>query len=160
MDHLDVAYRLRRDGLELEVDGEPREVRLWACGPDQVDLEAGGVRRRFEVHRVADLHYINGPLGASTLRELPRFPEPAAAEAEAAAGSLAAPLPGVVRQVLAQPGQRVDAGAPLVVLEAMKMEHRITAPHAGRVADLLVEEGQEVDAGTVLAVLSRQDGHD
>jgi len=157
---ISVGYRLGRDGLELEVDGEPREVRLWACGPEHVDLEAGGVRRRFEVHRVADVHYVDGPLGAGALRELPRFPE--AASAEAAAGSLAAPLPGVVRRLAARPGERVDAGTLLVVIEAMKMEHRITAPHAGRVDDVLVAEGQEVDAGTVLAVLvarSGEDGH-
>jgi propionyl-CoA carboxylase alpha chain len=151
-----VGYRLGRDAVELEVGGEPREVRLWSCDPEVVELETGGVRRRFEVHRVGDVHYVDGPLGASALRELPRFPEPPTPPA--ATGSLAAPLPGVVRRVAAQPGEHVAAGALLVVIEAMKTEHHVTAPHAGRVDAILVAEGQEVDAGAVLAVVGEEGG--
>jgi acyl-CoA carboxylase subunit alpha len=150
---ISVGYRLARDGLEVEVevDGEPRTVRVRSCGPELVELEADGVLRRFEVHRVGDVHYVDGPLGARVLRELARLPEPA--PAGPAAGSLAAPLPGVVRRVAVQPGERVDAGALLVVLEAMKTEHRITAPHAGVVADVPAAEGLQVEAATVLVVL-------
>ena len=152
-----VGYRLAREGLEVEVDGASRSMRLWSCGPELVELEADGVLRRFEVHRVGDLHYVDGPLGPSALRELPPLPEPA--PAGPAAGSLVAPLPGVVRRVAVQPGDCVEAGALLVMLEAMKTEHRVTAPHAGTVGDVLVAEGQEVQAGTVLAVLpERTDG--
>jgi len=155
-----VGYRFGRSGLELAVDGEPRrEVRVRSCRPDAVDLETGGVRRRFEVHRVGAVHYVDSPLGHAALRERPRFGGPAegrvaerAAEA-APAGSLAAPLPGVVRRVGAAPGDLVPAGAVLVVVEAMKTEHRVAAPRAGRVRELPVAEGQEVEAGTVLAVL-------
>jgi propionyl-CoA carboxylase alpha chain len=117
-----------------------------------VDLEAGGVRRRFEVHRVGEVHYLDGPLGHAELRERPRFPEPAAGAA-AAEGSLASPLPGIVRRVAVRPGEQVAAGALLVVVEAMKLEHRISAPTAGRVREVLVAEGQEVDAGAPVAVL-------
>jgi propionyl-CoA carboxylase alpha chain len=124
-----------------------------------VELEVAGVQRRFEVHRVGDLHYVDGPLGHAELRELPRFPPPAEDRAATAAGSLASPLPGIVRRVAAAPGDRVAAGALLVVVEAMKLEHRIGAPHAGRVRELLVAEGQEVDAGTPVAVLEEvEDG--
>jgi acetyl/propionyl-CoA carboxylase alpha subunit len=148
---ISVGYRLGRDGLEVEAGGERRDVRLRSCAPDLVELEADGVLRRFEVHVVGDLHHVDGPLGPSVLRELPRLPEPSAAEP--AAGSLEAPLPGVVRRVAAALGERVEAGALLVVMEAMKMEHRVTAPQAGVVAEVLVAEGDEVDGGTVLAVL-------
>jgi propionyl-CoA carboxylase alpha chain len=156
-ERISVGYRLAREGLEVEVDGAPRSMRLWSCGPELVELEADGVLRRFEVHRVGDLHYVDGPLGPSALRELPRLPEPA--PAGPAAGSLIAPLPGVVRRVAVQPGDCVEAGALLVVLEAMKTEHRVTAPRAGTVGEVLVAEGQEVQAGRVLAVLAeRTDG--
>jgi len=174
---LAVGYRFGRGGaLEaLEVDGEPLPgARLWAArpaGPDGwlVDLEAGGVRRRFEVHRVGDVHYLDGPLGHAELRERPRFldrpegsgePEggsPVDRAASAAAGSLASPLPGIVRRVAVRPGELVAAGALLVVVEAMKLEHRISAPTAGRVRDVLVAEGQEVDAGAPVAVLEEAD---
>jgi propionyl-CoA carboxylase alpha chain len=153
---ISVGYRLARDGLEVEAGGERREVRVRSCAPDLVELETGGVLRRFEVHTVGDLHYVDGPLGPSALRELPRLPEPNASEL--VAGSLEAPLPGVVRRVAAVPGERVDAGALLVVMEAMKMEHRVTAPEAGVVAEILVAEGDEVDGGTVLAVLRPEVG--
>ncbi|HYY79532.1 MAG TPA: biotin/lipoyl-containing protein, partial [Actinomycetes bacterium] len=135
-------------------DGEPIQARLWSCGPELVELEDGGVRRRFEVQRVGDLHFVDSPLGSGALREPPRFPEPAAAGP--AAGSLAAPLPGVVRRVAARAGERVEAGALLVVIEAMKMEHHVTAPSAGVVGELLVAEGQEVDAGATLAVMGTE----
>jgi propionyl-CoA carboxylase alpha chain len=148
---ISVGYRFGREGLEVEAGGERREVRLRSCAPDLVELEAGGVLRRFEVQVVGDLHYVDGPLGASTLRELPRLPEPAALEP--VAGSLEAPLPGVVRRVAASAGDRVAAGALLVVMEAMKMEHRVSAPRAGVVAEVRVAEGDEVEGGTVLAVL-------
>ncbi len=150
---ISVGYRLAREGLRVEVDGERREVRLWSCGPELVELETDGVLRRLEVQRVEDVHYVDGPLGPSVLRELPPLPEPAPA-APAAAGSLVAPLPGVVRRVAARQGDRVEAGALLVVLEAMKTEHRVAAPHDGVVGEVLVTEGQEVGAGTVLAVLA------
>jgi acetyl/propionyl-CoA carboxylase alpha subunit len=153
---ISVGYRLGRDGLEVEAGGERREVRLRSCAPDLVELETGGVLRRFEVHVVGDLHYVDGPHGPTALRELPRLPEPAASAP--VAGSLEAPLPGVVRRVAAVAGERVEAGALLVVMEAMKMEHRVTAPEAGVVAEVLVAEGDEVEGGTVLAVLHPEVG--
>jgi acetyl/propionyl-CoA carboxylase alpha subunit len=151
-----VGYRFGRAGLDaLEVDGEPLQgARLWRCTPELAELEVDGVLRRFEVHRVGDLLYVDGPLGHAELRELPRFP---VVQPDGAAGSLASPLPGIVRRVAARRGDRVAAGALLVVVEAMKMEHRIGAPHAGRVRELLVAEGQEVDAGTIVAVLDEED---
>ena len=150
---ISVGYRLGRDGLQVEVDGEPRAVRLWSCGPELVELETDGVLRRFELHRVGDLHYVDGPLGPSALRELPLLPEPGSAAGPAVAGSLVAPLPGMVRRVAVRQGERVEAGALLVVLEAMKTEHRVTAPRGGVVAEVPIAEGDEVGAGMVLAVV-------
>jgi propionyl-CoA carboxylase alpha chain len=55
------------------------------------------------------------------------------------------------------PGDRVAMGAPILVLEAMKMEHAVTAPAAGVVEAVHVEKGRQVDAGAVLAVI-REEG--
>jgi biotin carboxyl carrier protein len=71
----------------------------------------------------------------------------------AADGVTVSPLPGIVRRVAVRAGDRVDAGAVLVVVEAMKTEHRIAAGRAGRVRRVLVAEGQEVAAGTTVVEL-------
>ena len=74
-------------------------------------------------------------------------------------GVTVSPLPGVVRRLAVGVGDRVDAGAVLVVLEAMKTEHRIAAGRAGRVRRVLVAEGQEVAAGaTVVELEEAADG--
>jgi len=68
-------------------------------------------------------------------------------------GGLVAPMPGVVLDVRCAVGDRVVAGQPLVVLEAMKMEHHVVAPDDGVVAALHVEAGEQVKNGAVLLVL-------
>jgi propionyl-CoA carboxylase alpha chain len=68
-------------------------------------------------------------------------------------GSLLAPMPGTVVAVHAAVGDAVFEGQPLLVLEAMKMQHTINAPHAGTVIELDVAVGDQVDGGAVLAVV-------
>ena len=74
-------------------------------------------------------------------------------ESEAHGGSLAAPMPGRVVAVLVQAGARVEKGTPLVILEAMKMEHTIVAPRAGTVRELRFAAGEQVQEGVDLLVL-------
>ena len=64
--------------------------------------------------------------------------------------SLEATMPGVVRKVLVQPGAAVERGQVLLLMEAMKMEIRVSAPHAGVVERVVVAEGQTVERGQVL----------
>jgi 3-methylcrotonyl-CoA carboxylase alpha subunit len=59
----------------------------------------------------------------------------------------------VVRRVVARVGERVEAGAVVVVVEAMKTEHRIAAGRSGTIGRVLVAEGQEVAAGAVVVEL-------
>jgi 3-methylcrotonyl-CoA carboxylase alpha subunit len=70
------------------------------------------------------------------------------------AGGLTAPMPGKVVRVLVTPGQEVAAHAPLVVLEAMKMEHTVRAAAAGIVREVHVAVGDQVDGDRVLAVVT------
>ena len=148
---LTVAYEMRGDQAEVGVAGAAASpVRLYSCTPELVDLELDGVRRRIRVERDGPVRYADSALGASTLTEVSPFPEPAS---EAAAGSLTAPTPGTVVRVFAQPGDTVQAGQPLIVLEAMKMEHQVRAPAAGQLVELRVSVGQTVEQGVVLAVV-------
>jgi pyruvate carboxylase subunit B len=68
--------------------------------------------------------------------------------------TMRAPMPGLVVRVHATPGQRVEAGAGLVVVEAMKMENELRAPHAGAVETVHVAVGQTVEKGAPLVTLA------
>jgi len=69
------------------------------------------------------------------------------------ASVVTAPIPGKVVAVTVKPGDEVEPGRPLVVLEAMKMENELTADQAGRVAAVRVAPGDTVEAGAVLVEL-------
>jgi acetyl/propionyl-CoA carboxylase alpha subunit len=154
---LAIGYRFGREGLQsLAVNGKPLAgVRLVAAGSGEVDLEIDGLRRSYLVRSHGDAIHVNGPAGQCDLRELPRHPDPAA---QAAAGSLLAPMPGKVVRVDAQEGADVVAGQPLLVLEAMKMEHEIVAPATGTLTALPVAVGDQVDAGALLAAIEEPEG--
>lgn len=68
--------------------------------------------------------------------------------------STEAPMPGVVLKILVKPGDVVKRGAPLVILEAMKMEHPIVAPRDGSVAAVNCKEGELVQPGVELVTLT------
>jgi propionyl-CoA carboxylase alpha chain len=156
----EVTYRFGRDGLRAEVDGTGLgDVVLHATRPAPapaglvrmlVDLDAGGVRRVIDVTQAGGTFYVDSVLGHSVVTEADRFPDPAAA---AQAGSLLAPMPGTVVRVEAAVGDQVKAGAVILAIEAMKMEHAIRAPVAGIVTELPISVGAQVDSGSVLAVL-------
>ncbi|MGF6603466.1 3-methylcrotonyl-CoA carboxylase alpha subunit [Paraburkholderia sp. GAS448] len=76
-----------------------------------------------------------------------------AADAEHGEGRLTAPMPGKVIAVLVEPGTVVEKGTPLIVMEAMKMEHTIGAPAAGKVAEVLYAVGDQVADGAQLLVM-------
>ncbi|MFF8944442.1 biotin carboxylase N-terminal domain-containing protein [Streptomyces sp. NPDC014864] len=138
----EVRYRHTRHGLTA--DG----VRVVHAGPHRVVLEVDGVQRTFHVARYGDQVHV----GATTLTALPRFPDPAD---QRAPGSLLAPMPGTVVRVAdgLTTGSAVQAGQPLLWLEAMKMEHRITAPVTGTLTALHATPGLQVEPGTLLAVV-------
>jgi len=68
--------------------------------------------------------------------------------------SMSAPMPGVVRKILVAKDQEVTKGMPLLILEAMKMEHVITAPRDGTVLSINCEEGELVQPGLDLIELT------
>ncbi|MEV0071088.1 biotin carboxylase N-terminal domain-containing protein [Amycolatopsis sp. NPDC050768] len=152
---VDVTYRFTRQGLDARVDGSPVDgLAVLAARPDRVDLRVNGIRRTVHVHQVSDTVYCDSVLGATTFTERPRLPEPGT---DAAPGSLLAPMPGTVVRVVAEQGQHVEAGAVIVVFEAMKMEHSVRAPVAGLVAELSVELGQTVESGEIVAVITEEE---
>jgi acetyl-CoA/propionyl-CoA carboxylase biotin carboxyl carrier protein len=79
------------------------------------------------------------------------------AASAASGGPVVSPMPGTVLVVKAAAGDVVTAGAPLVVVEAMKMEHTVTAPVDGVVTELHVRAGQQVALNQPLAVVIPQE---
>ena len=122
---------------------------------ERIDVEWNGVRTGYRVTRGGDDVYLTAARGTVTARVVPRFEPPG--RSSAAGGGLAAPMPGKVLEVSVEPGQQVEAGRVLVVLEAMKMEHRVTAPADGTVTAVLVAAGDQVATGTELLAFTPDD---
>ncbi|HYN75817.1 MAG TPA: biotin carboxylase N-terminal domain-containing protein [Candidatus Limnocylindria bacterium] len=139
---------------DVVVDGVASVATWTAHDGDVLDLEVGGLRALHVVTRVpgpgeadpVDV-WVSGSGWTTRCLELPRFPVLADA---AAAGGLTASLPGTVTAVMVEVGTAVAAGDLLVLLEAMKMEHRVTAVSAGVVTDVLVAPGDSVEAHQAL----------
>ncbi|MGW3232588.1 acetyl/propionyl/methylcrotonyl-CoA carboxylase subunit alpha [Kitasatospora sp. NPDC001095] len=142
-----VRYRLTRAGLLAE---DHPGVELVEAAPDRVVLSEDGLRRTYHVTRYGDRVHVDTPAGSAALTALPRFPDPTVRPDP---GALLAPMPGTVARVVAAVGDTVTAGQPLLVLEAMKMEHRIAAPTDGTLVELRAAPGRQVETGTLLAVV-------
>ncbi|MFD3971865.1 biotin carboxylase N-terminal domain-containing protein [Streptomyces cyaneofuscatus] len=152
----EIAYRTPRTGTP-----EPYEangVQVIAATPDRVTLEHHGVTRHFTITVDRDRRYVDTAGASYTFTALPRFTDPAA---QTDPGSLLAPMPGTVVRLAEglAPGVAVEAGQPLIWLEAMKMEHRILAPASGTLTALHAAPGHQVEVGALLAVVQeRADG--
>jgi acyl-CoA carboxylase subunit alpha len=149
-DH-EVSYRHTRSGLVA--DGFP-DVRLLSAEPSSVVLELAGVRRTFAVAAYPGMVCVDSSLGPVVLTPVARFTDPST---QVAPGSLLAPMPGTVVRVAVSEGDSVQQGQPLLWLEAMKMEHKITAPVTGTLTELPVKAGQQVELNAILAVVAAQD---
>ncbi|MFD3519391.1 biotin carboxylase N-terminal domain-containing protein [Streptomyces sp. NPDC058653] len=146
----EVRYHRTRDGFRAE-DGA---VRVIAVAPHRVTLEVDGVQRHFDVAEHGGDHvHVDGPTASYRLLAHPRFTDPRTAPAP---GSLLAPMPGTVVRIAdgIRAGSAVTAGQPLIWLEAMKMEHRITAPASGTLTALHAAPGSQVEVGALLAVVT------
>jgi acetyl/propionyl-CoA carboxylase alpha subunit len=156
-----IAYRETRDGLSINVvpagvdahldDGRQVGLASVHVTGSRVTVMLDGVRASHDVAAYAELLCVDDGLWSTQWRIRPRFPD---LEAGASAAGPSTPVPGTVTVVEVSPGDRVTAGQTLVVLEAMKMEHRITADTDAIVSEVLVEPGQSVDAHQVVAVLA------
>jgi propionyl-CoA carboxylase alpha chain len=125
-------------------------VRVIDRGDGHLAIELDGHRRLVRVDRRDGSWHTRSALGVASWRLAPRFADHTA---ELIGSGPVAPLPGTVIAVHVAPGDEVTEGQLLLVLEAMKMEHKITAAAAATVADVRVGVGERVDAGDLLVVL-------
>ena len=150
-EELSIEYRARRDGrFRVLADGNELLATAYACGSGDVDMEVDGRRLAFAVDRHGDTWLVHGESGGFELRQQPRYP---VAGLEDAGGGLFAPMPGAVLATEVCAGDAVTRGQLVLILEAMKMEHRITAPRDGTIGELCVAVGDQVENGQLLATL-------
>jgi len=162
---LEVRWYGGRTGYRCADEGAGRGIHVVEASPTCVVLtelsdavtaiglttsDNSGITRAFEVAVEGDGVDVDSSLGHVRLRRVPRFVDPAV---QVATGSLLAPMPGSVVSVAVTEGGRVAAGQPVLVLEAMKMQHTVSAPHDGVVTDIPVTVGDQVSSGAVLAVV-------
>jgi pyruvate carboxylase subunit B len=128
---------------QLFLDGKPSTLGVEALGRGRWALTSAGERWELEVLDERARH----------IRSLA-----AGREQRRGAGILKAPMPGLVVRVQVEAGQRVEAGAPLIVLEAMKMENELKAPTPSKVRTVRVRAGEAVEKGQTLVEFEDQDG--
>jgi len=110
------------------------EARVWATAPNSFRVDVGG--KSFPTKLVD--------------RRLRRT---AADQGTEGRQNLVAPMPGKVVQILLAPGDHVNAGQGVVVVEAMKMQNEIKSPKEGVISEIRVSEGSAVNANQILAVV-------
>ncbi len=125
-----------------------------ADGSATVVVHFGRRGHRCTVHWEGTTWYVNSPLGQSRFDEVPPF---SSAERVESSGGPVAPVPGRVVAVNVAAGDQVEAGDTLVVLEAMKVEHRVTTPGPATVLEVLVASGDTVDAHQLLVRLESRE---
>ena len=133
-------------------DGVVHEVEVAEIEDDVVRLTVGGRSYRVAIARNGRERFIGIDGGVYSF-----VPESATHSTHSvgnfAAPEVVAPMPGKILQVLVNAGDRVEAGDGLVILEAMKMETRLSAEAAGTVTEVRVSPGDTVDGGQVLVVM-------
>ena len=124
-------------------------TRRVAAGPGPLVIEIAGRHERGVVDIDGDCVRVSYRGRTYVLERT----HPGAVGAAAAAddvGNIESPMTGTVLDVLCADGDTVETGTPLIVVEAMKMEHRLKADGAAVVTEVLVEAGQQVDIGQTM----------
>ncbi len=147
---LECAYRwVDTETLVVRYSGE-HTLRLISADGAEVVWSNGAVQRRARVCVSDECIWVSDLCASVRLQRQPRFPLPGST---ADSGGHTAPMTGRVVAVRVDEGARVSAGDPLVILDAMKMEHTIAAAHDGVVASIRCAVGEQVESGRVLVVL-------
>jgi acetyl-CoA/propionyl-CoA carboxylase, biotin carboxylase, biotin carboxyl carrier protein len=147
-----VRSRGRSTAAEVAVgDGDPVPARAFRDG-DRLTATLDGLTLSYYLVHEGGTVWLAADGHVAALREQERLFS--SAGAVSADGAVTSPMPGTVTVVQASVGDEVEAGTPLLVVEAMKMEHVLTAPVAGTVTELAVTAGQSVRLDERVAVVT------
>ena len=144
VEQVDAGYRVTSGGRTTPISGE--------LVGDLLTIELYGHRQRGTLARTEQGFTLYLPQGASHFHQVP--PDTGESTAQAANSQLCAPMNGTIVTLLVGAGASVEADTPLLIMEAMKMEHTIRAPSAGTVESFYFEPGDLVDGGVELLSFS------
>ena len=148
----DQEYRMKYKSLKDGnfVSAESEIIRMFDWHEDFIDVEISNVRYRSKITMDDDLLLIQTHKGNLLFKILPKFN---VTQEEAIKGGLTAPMPGKVVEIKIKKGSNIKKGDTLVILEAMKMEHKVLAPDNGKIKEVLIKENDQVENGQTLVVL-------
>ncbi len=152
-------YRLELNRTEnrwlCRLDGREVEVDAVLARPDVLSLRIGNKAYEVKCERVGqDRHvWVGSARFAAEVRDPRSLRGRARVADDHGPRKLTAPMPGKIVRVLASQGVEVEAGAGVLVVEAMKMQNEIKSPKKGTIQKILVSEGAAVNAGDVLAIV-------
>ncbi|HEV7411069.1 MAG TPA: acetyl-CoA carboxylase biotin carboxylase subunit [Bradyrhizobium sp.] len=147
--HEPEIVRERDGGYVASVSGNDVRFEIDELGRDSIRFRVNGLTESARFFRDGDrLHFLHhGSL--NSVRDL-TLAAPASAAAGGGDGKVRAAMNGRVVAVLVKQGERVEAGQPVMTLEAMKMEHVHTAPISGTISAIDVTEGEQVTTGKIV----------
>ena len=155
----DKNYRLELNQVEgrwsCRVDGREIDVDAVLARPNVLSLRIGNNAYEVKCERVAnEIHiWVGSRRFAPEVRDPRSLRSRSRAVDEHGPRRLIAPMPGKVVRILLAQGSEVEAGAGVLVVEAMKMQNEVKSPKKGTIQKILVPEGAAVNAGDVLAIV-------
>ncbi|MDA3814481.1 MAG: biotin/lipoyl-binding protein [Candidatus Cloacimonetes bacterium] len=132
----------------MKINGEKYDARIKKYKSDQVIVEVNGIDYKINLEHAErrKKEIVRSQKTQPALNVVKTPSKPVAA----APGSVLAPIPGLVLRLLVKEGDSVNAGDPVLILEAMKMESEITSTATGIIKKIRVKEGTSVQEGEVL----------
>jgi biotin carboxyl carrier protein len=149
-----VEVRMREGRYTVILDGRPLDLDMQRTGAGFLSLLVAGRSHSVGLEKTAAGYMVRVSGQAIDVALFEGASAAASAHAASGAARVTAPMPGKIVRVLVEEGQEVEAGAPLVVIEAMKMENELRAPRGGRVEKLGARAGQAVEGGALLVELT------
>jgi biotin carboxyl carrier protein len=146
----------RAEGLwNCRLDGREVEVDAVLARPDVLSVRIGNKAYEVKCERVAgDMHlWVGSARFAVEVRDPRSLRGRVRAVDDHGPRNLTAPMPGRIVRVLVKQGDEVEAGAGVLVMEAMKMQNEIKSPKKGTIQKIMVSEGAAVNSGDVLAIV-------
>ena len=145
---LTVKYKNNRE--EIFTTDKNNSVKINSWDKNFIDVEIDNTRIRSKVTFDNELLLIQSKSGDVLFKILPKFETVKKVSIE---GGLNAPMPGKVVEIKIKKGAKIKKGDTLIILEAMKMEHKVLAPSDGKVKEILIHKDEQVENGATLVVL-------